>query len=154
MTSLYMISCLLCAVPRTDYSSSSWRAMNSVSGQITNTEHAIGNTGKPTLLFSVIDKGGHANYFFTPQIANPRILGLIPQSKIRKFLRCASPQIANPQICNDYSVNRKSANILGVPDRKSQIRKFASKTAAFLIQIYSTIFFPLIFVYFSKESMY
>jgi hypothetical protein len=47
----------------------------------------------------VLTKGGNANFFVGPQIANPQILGLIPQSQIRKFLRCASPQIANPQIC-------------------------------------------------------
>jgi hypothetical protein len=33
--------------------------------------------------------------FLVTQIANPHILGLIPLSQIRKFLRCASPQIAN-----------------------------------------------------------
>jgi hypothetical protein len=36
--------------------------------------------------------------FFIPQIANPQILGLITLSQIRKFLRWASPQIANRQI--------------------------------------------------------
>ncbi len=39
--------------------------------------------------------------FVTPQIANSQIFGLIPQSQIRKFMRCTSPQIAKPQICND-----------------------------------------------------
>ncbi len=42
--------------------------------------------------------------FVSPQIANLQILGLIPQSQIRKFMRCASPQITNPQIvCLVYS---------------------------------------------------
>jgi hypothetical protein len=54
-----------------------------------------------------------------PQIANPQI-----------FEVC-HPQIANPQICNDPSENRKSANILDVPVRKSQIRKFERKKAVF-----------------------
>jgi hypothetical protein len=40
-------------------------------------------------------------FFVGPQIANPQILELIPQSQIRTFLMGASPQIANPQICND-----------------------------------------------------
>jgi hypothetical protein len=31
-------------------------------------------------------KGGQANFFVRPQIANPKILGLIPQSHNRKFL--------------------------------------------------------------------
>jgi hypothetical protein len=31
---------------------------------------------------------------------------------------CASPQIANPQISNDYYANRKSANFLGDPVSK------------------------------------
>jgi hypothetical protein len=35
------------------------------------------------------------NFFISPQIANPQILLLIPQSQILKFLRCASPQICN-----------------------------------------------------------
>ncbi len=43
-------------------------------------------------------KVGTQIIFFSPQIANPQILGLIPQLKIRKFLKCESPQIANPQI--------------------------------------------------------
>jgi hypothetical protein len=42
-------------------------------------------------------KVGTQIIFVSPQIANPQILGLIPQLKIRKFLKCASPQIANPQ---------------------------------------------------------
>ncbi len=36
-----------------------------------------------------------------PHIAKPRILGIILQSQIRKFLWCASQQIASPQIGND-----------------------------------------------------
>jgi hypothetical protein len=38
--------------------------------------------------------------FVSPQIANPQILGLIPQSQICKFMRCAAPQIANTLIEN------------------------------------------------------
>jgi hypothetical protein len=40
-------------------------------------------------------------YLRWAQIANPQILGLSPQSQIRKFLRYASLQIANLQIFND-----------------------------------------------------
>jgi hypothetical protein len=43
-------------------------------------------------------KGGRANVFLSPQIANLQILGLNPQSQIRKFPRYASPQILIPQI--------------------------------------------------------
>ncbi len=39
--------------------------------------------------------------FFSPQIANPHLLGLSPQSQ----LRCASRKIATLHICNDYSAN-------------------------------------------------
>jgi hypothetical protein len=35
----------------------------------------------------------------SPQIANRQILGLIPLSQIRKFLRYASQQIANLPVC-------------------------------------------------------
>jgi hypothetical protein len=48
-------------------------------------------------------KGGRANFFVCPQIANPKILGLIPQSHNRKFLMCASLQMANPQIFLRFS---------------------------------------------------
>ncbi len=49
-------------------------------------------------------KGGQANFFVSPQIANPQILELIPQSQVRKFLRCVmvhKSQIRKSQICND-----------------------------------------------------
>jgi hypothetical protein len=36
---------------------------------------------------------GVLTVFLCPQIANPQILGFIPQSQVRKFLGCASPQI-------------------------------------------------------------
>jgi hypothetical protein len=36
-----------------------------------------------------------SNLFYSLQIANAQIRGLISLSQIRKFLRCASPQIAN-----------------------------------------------------------
>ncbi len=36
--------------------------------------------------------------FLNLQIANPQILGLIPESQNHKFLRYVSPQISNPQI--------------------------------------------------------
>ncbi len=87
------------------------------------------------VLFIVLSKVGTHN-FFSPQIATPKILGLIPQSQIRKFLRCVSLQIANPQICNDLSANTKSDNFRGVPVRKLQIRKFAREKAVFPIQIH------------------
>jgi hypothetical protein len=40
--------------------------------------------------------------FIGSQTANPLILGLIQLSQIRRFLRYASPQIANPQIVNVF----------------------------------------------------
>ncbi len=56
------------------------------------------------------------NFLVSPQIVNPQILGLISQSQIRKFLKCASPQIANRKFQIRkmqkiiWSANRKSAN--------------------------------------------
>jgi hypothetical protein len=44
-------------------------------------------------------KGGHANSFCLTQIV------------IRKNLRCASPKIANPQICNDLMRNSENPQI-------------------------------------------
>ncbi len=82
-------------------------------------------------MYSIIAKSGHAIFFVSPQIANPQILGLIPQAQICTFLRCASPQIPNPKIC----ANRKTTNILVVPVHKSQICKYARKQVVFLIQI-------------------
>jgi hypothetical protein len=38
-------------------------------------------------------KVGTQNIFVSPQIANPQILGLIPQLQIGKILRCTSLQI-------------------------------------------------------------
>ncbi len=52
-------------------------------------------------------------------VLNLQILGLNPQSQIRKFLRYASPQISF-----HWSSNYKSANFVGEPVRKLQIRKF------------------------------
>jgi hypothetical protein len=46
-------------------------------------------------------------FFLSPQIANPQILGLISLSQILKFLRYASPQIANEQI---FVINPQIAN--------------------------------------------
>jgi hypothetical protein len=48
-----------------------------------------------TMLYAKVDT---QIIFVCQQIADPQILGLIPQSQIRKFLKFASPQIANPQI--------------------------------------------------------
>jgi hypothetical protein len=50
---------------------------------------------------------GQANIFESPQIANPQILGFIPQLQNCKFLRCASPQIGNPPI---FIMNPQIAN--------------------------------------------
>ncbi len=49
---------------------------------------------------------GKQTFFYSPQIANPKILGLIPVSEVLKFLTCAGPQIANPQI---FWINSKIA---------------------------------------------
>jgi hypothetical protein len=46
-----------------------------------------------------ITKGGHANLFACPQIANPQILGLIANPQI--YLESQS---ANPQICRKKAV--------------------------------------------------
>jgi hypothetical protein len=43
----------------------------------------------------------------SPQFANLQILGLNPQSQIRKFLMYASQHISNPKISFDYSANIK-----------------------------------------------
>jgi hypothetical protein len=42
--------------------------------------------------------------FFSPQIANPQILRLIPQSQISKYLWCSSPQITNPKISMEKGI--------------------------------------------------
>jgi hypothetical protein len=41
---------------------------------------------------------GKQTFLKSQQMATPQIFGLIPPSQIRKFMRCASLQIANPQI--------------------------------------------------------
>jgi hypothetical protein len=38
------------------------------------------------------------NFFVSLQIANPQMSGPVPQLQIRKFLKCASPQMANSKI--------------------------------------------------------
>jgi hypothetical protein len=90
-------------------------------------------------------KGGHANFFVSPQIANPQILEIIPQSQARKFLRCAmvhksqirkfvmiNPQIAFPQIS------------LGPTPHEYRIRKFERKSVSDLDphRFNSNIFLP------------
>ncbi len=45
-----------------------------------------------------ISRGGQANFYLSPQIVNSQILVLILLLQIRKYLRYASPQIANLQI--------------------------------------------------------
>jgi hypothetical protein len=77
----------------------------------------------------IFTKGGHADFFLCPKIANPQNLGLIPQSQIRKLLSCASPQLTNPQICNDLYANRKYANFLHVQFHKTQIGKEKSNVS-------------------------
>ncbi len=77
-------------------------------------------------------KDGRANFLVIPLIANPQILVLTPQSQIRTFLRLASPK---SKICKLVMIKLQIANFLGVPVRKLQIRKFARKTAVFLIEI-------------------
>jgi hypothetical protein len=58
-------------------------------------------------------KVGMQLHFLSPQIANPQNLGLIPLSKIRKFLTCAVEQ----------SATRKSSIFLWLI-RKSRTCKF------------------------------
>jgi hypothetical protein len=78
------------------------------------------------LLFCRPTKGGtHTFFSVSPEIAQTQILGLIPQSHVRKKLRCASKQIANPHIRNDSSANRNFANFLvsQSANRNSEINK-------------------------------
>jgi hypothetical protein len=58
----------------------------------------------------------------------------VEKYKVGQAIFFASPQITNPQILGSFR-NRKSANFLGDSVLKSQILKFARKTAVFLIQI-------------------
>jgi hypothetical protein len=60
---------------------------------------------------SVFLTGGQANVFYSPQIDNPQILGLIPLLKIRRFLKCASALIANRKY---FTNNLEIAHFLGV----------------------------------------
>jgi hypothetical protein len=88
-------------------------------------------------------KGGHANLFVSPRVANPQILGLIQQYQISKFLRCVS--IRKSQIRKFVMINPHIANLqifLGFPVSKSAICK---EKAVFLIQI--RICLPLILVF-------
>ncbi len=71
-----------------------------------------------TITPTLLSKGGQANFFDGPQIANPQI----PHSAIANLKISVVCQSANPQICNDKSANRKCANFFSVPVRKSQIR--------------------------------
>ncbi len=58
---------------------------------------------------SVISKGGQANFFLSPQVTNPQILGLISFATLHISLVCQS---ANRKSANfyDLSANNKSAN--------------------------------------------
>jgi hypothetical protein len=71
-----------------------------------------------SVLVYVHPKVGTQIFFCKSEIANPQILGLIPQSQIRKFLRCASPQMRkfvtiNPQIAKIYCLKKLSPQICG-----------------------------------------
>ncbi len=57
----------------------------------------------------VVTRGGKSIFLKSPQIANLQTLWIIPQSQIRRFLRCTSPQIANLQFFY-LSANHKIAN--------------------------------------------
>jgi hypothetical protein len=57
------------------------------------------------------EKSETAKQFFSPQIVNPQILGLVPLSQIRKFLMCASPQIKNSSNFYDSSTYHKYSQI-------------------------------------------
>ncbi len=52
-----------------------------------------------------------SNQTFFVKCANTQILVLIPQSQIRKFLRCANPQMANPQIFATLSQNSPKSRL-------------------------------------------
>jgi hypothetical protein len=71
-------------------------------------------------------RGWQANFYKSLQIENLQILGLILLSQIRKFLRCASPQIANPRI---FMIN-------------PQIRKFLQNYALLCLKtVLAVVFF-------------
>jgi hypothetical protein len=56
---------------------------------------------KDTTISRIVQRCALKYFFVSPQIANPEILRLIPQSQIRKFLRCARPH-KKSQIQNLY----------------------------------------------------
>jgi hypothetical protein len=58
------------------------------------------------------------------QIANPKILGLIPMSQIGTIFWCASPQIANPQI---FMINPQIANSYKIERKKERIFIYLSQ---------------------------
>ncbi len=80
-------------------------AATETSGPTTSCSSTARMARKGLLLFSTPKKLSNASkippivgfLIWSPQIANPQILWLIPQSQNLKFLRYASPQIANPQ---------------------------------------------------------
>ncbi len=84
------------------------------------------------------------------QSTNPQILRLIPLSKIRIFLRCASPQITNPQI---FMISPQIANL--------QIYKILqtlsqnSPKVVFLHDFYYVqILIRALYVKYSRKGMY
>jgi hypothetical protein len=80
---------------------------------------------------TLYSRGWQANFYKSLQIANLQILGLILLSQIRKFLRCASLQIANPQI---FMIN-------------PQIRKFLQISALLCLKtVLAVVFFTEFFL--------
>jgi hypothetical protein len=66
----------------------------STSTSVTSTlENMVFNQGR-----QVVGRGGQGNFFKGLQNTNQQVLGLILLLQIRKFLRCASPQILKPKI--------------------------------------------------------
>ncbi len=68
-------------------------------------------------------RGGQANFFKSLKIANQPVFGLIPLSQILKFLRYASPLIANPNLFSSANcksqICTKYCTTLSQPRRKS-----------------------------------
>jgi hypothetical protein len=79
---------------------------------------------------TLYSRAWQANFYKSLQIANLQILGPILLSQICKFLRCASPQIANPQIsskfCTSLSTNSYTVFCLEKKYVFADLRKFKS----------------------------
>ncbi len=90
-------------------------------------------------------------YFYNPQIANPQIFGLIPQSQISTFLRQPSPQIANPQI---FMIYLKIANLHIYKKCCTTLSQNSPKSRFQTIVVLCTQFNQSIICYICEEKQY